>query len=147
MLRKRNPKQDDGAIYRMVDQLLLPFTRETQPKLSLTRNALRGRLKPCITYVEAGPGKTVAGFISLRQNRETLFVDMLAVQSRYQGRGVGGRLLLQAERVARRLGCRTIGLWVDESNRNAQGFYEAKGFHPVHYDATVKCYFLVKDMI
>jgi ribosomal protein S18 acetylase RimI-like enzyme len=146
MLRKRIPKQDDGAIFGMVDQLLLPFTRETKPGLSLSRTTLRHRLKPCVTYVEAGPGRTVAGFISLRPNRDTLFIDMLAVQSRYQGRGVGGRLMQQADRVAQRLGSRSIGLWVDESNYKAQRFYEKKGFHPVHYDARVRCYFLIKDM-
>ncbi|MDQ1911912.1 GNAT family N-acetyltransferase [Paenibacillus sp. GD4] len=146
MLRKRIPRQDDGTIFHLVNRLLVPFAREAKPNLSFTISTLRNRLKHCSTYVQTAPSRAVIGFISLRSGRDILLVDMLAVDPRYQGRGIGGTLLKQAERVALRTGSRSVGLWVDESNRKAQNFYQAKGFSAVQYEPRIRCYFLIKDI-
>ncbi|GLI10566.1 hypothetical protein YDYSG_66000 [Paenibacillus tyrfis] len=147
MLRKRIPRQDDGIIYGLVEKLLLPFARQTVPDLRVSRTDILNRLKSCVTYVDTAAGRLPVGFIALRVDRDKrLSVDMLAVNPKFQGRGIGTRLMRQAERTAGDRGCREVVLWVDDANTLAQTFYVQKGYDTVHYDARLRCYMMMKRL-
>jgi ribosomal protein S18 acetylase RimI-like enzyme len=60
--------------------------------------------------------------------RPLLNIHDLAVHPDYRGRGLGKRLLAEAERLARELGCCKVTLEVLEGNRVAQAAYRASGF-------------------
>ncbi|KEQ23123.1 GNAT family N-acetyltransferase [Paenibacillus tyrfis] len=147
MLRKRIPRQDDGIIYGLVEKLLLPFARQTVPDLRIGRTDIIKRLKSCDTYVDTAAGRLPVGFIALRVDRDKrLSVDMLAVNPKFQGRGIGTHLMRQAERTAGERGCREVVLWVDDANTQAQTFYVRKGYDTVHYDARLRCYMMMKRL-
>ena len=147
MIRKRIPRQDDPAIFALVEELLLPYASQTKPGLRLSLNSLRERLKPCITYVEAGTGGRVSGFIAVQPDKGRMNVHLLAVHRRDQGRGLGAKLMLQAERTAGFYGCREVVLWVDEANAGAQRFYGKLGYVAVDYHAQLRCYMLRKMLL
>jgi GNAT superfamily N-acetyltransferase len=126
--------------------LLVPYARITQPDVRVDMAAIRERLRRCTTFVAMSGGRVPSGFISLKPEKQTMYVDMLAVHPRSQGRGIGSRLLEHAERTALQAGCNEVSLWVDEANRSAQQFYAAKRYEPIHYDPTIKCYLLTKRL-
>jgi GNAT superfamily N-acetyltransferase len=57
---------------------------------------------------------------------EWLFVHLLWVAEPYRGRGVGSRLMAEAEQTARRLRCR--GAYLDTFTFQAPKFYERLGY-------------------
>lgn len=144
MIRKRIPHQDDRVILELVQQLLVPFAKETQPDLRVDMATIRHRLKPCLVFVESISRNKPAGFVSLRLEKDRIYVDMLAVHPKWQGRGVGSKLLEHAERIAMLKGYHEVYLWVDEANVQAQRFYRTKQYQVIHYDTTIRCYFLSK---
>lgn len=144
MIRKRIPDRDDKSIVLLIDKLLLPFTRKTTPDAKIDLKSLRNRLKGAVTFVVRAPGARPIGFISLVRKDRVLFVVMLAVDPRFQKRGLGSMFMEKAERTAQTLGCSELALWVDESNLHAQRFYGAKGFRAVYYEPQIKCYLLSK---
>ena len=58
-----------------------------------------------------------------------LMLDGLWVDAALRGRGLGGRLLGEAEAVARRRGCRAV--WLDTFDFQARPFYERQGYRVV----------------
>lgn len=66
--------------------------------------------------------------------RPLLNVHDLVVAEAYRRQGVGRRLLLRAEQIARRLGCCKLTLEVLEGNRAAQAAYRSVGFQPYRLD-------------
>jgi ribosomal protein S18 acetylase RimI-like enzyme len=62
--------------------------------------------------------------------RPLLNVHDLVVAAAFRRQGVGRRLLLRAEAIARRLGCCKLTLEVLEGNRSAQAAYRGVGFQP-----------------
>lgn len=146
MIRKRIPRRDDGVIYELVQKELLPYAKQTLPGARVSRPLLRSRLKRCSTYVETEAGRVPVGFISLITDRERLSVDMLAVHPRHQGKGIGKRLMLYAERKAQTLGLPEVTLWVDEANGRARSFYERLGYAPIYYDPYMRCFLMGKPM-
>ncbi|PZE21199.1 GNAT family N-acetyltransferase [Paenibacillus xerothermodurans] len=146
MIRKRIPQHDDKVIWGLVVKLLLPYARKSQPDVRVRLTDIRKRLRPCLTLVSVGGGQRSTGFISLRQNRQSMHIDMLAVDPKYQGKGVGSQLMEAAERSAVRAGCNKIYVWVDEANVPAQRFYQQKQFEPIQYHAVIRCYLLMKRM-
>jgi ribosomal protein S18 acetylase RimI-like enzyme len=70
-----------------------------------------------------------------------LFVDVLAVDTAYQGRGIGSFVLEQLEHLARVRGCTHIVLEVAENNESALRFYRSRNFYKL--DAAV---FLAKKV-
>lgn len=146
MIRRRIPRKDDKAILELVELLLVPYARLTQPDLRVNMRTIRERLRPCETYVSVQAGRTPAGFIALRRVRDALYIDLLAVHPRSQGRGVGSRLLDRAERDAVIAGDSELRLLVDDTNVQAQRFYASKGYEPVQYNAAIRCYLLSKRL-
>jgi ribosomal protein S18 acetylase RimI-like enzyme len=62
--------------------------------------------------------------------RPLLNVHDLVVAEAFRQQGVGRRLLLRAEQIARRLGCCKLTLEVLEGNSAAQAAYRSAGFQP-----------------
>ncbi|MCZ8522846.1 MULTISPECIES: GNAT family N-acetyltransferase [Paenibacillus] len=148
MIRKRIPRQDDTIIFKLIEDLLLPYARQTKPGLQLRPSAIRKRLAEGLTYVDTAAGRKPAGFILLKpKERERLRVDLLAVGRAYQGLGIGRRLMEKAERTAGMYGCREVELWVDEANASAQRFYVRLGYQAVHYDSRLRCYLMIKPLM
>ena len=146
MIRLRKPKKDDGAIYLMIIRELVPQSQTKIPKRELTPRAIIRRLNRNMTYVWAKGDRKPMGFISFKTERGTLKIDMIAVSSREQGRGVGSELLLAAERYGIGRRCREALLFVDDTNVRAQKFYQSKGYQLVQYVADARCYLLSKAL-
>ncbi|WP_028548887.1 GNAT family N-acetyltransferase [Paenibacillus sp. UNC451MF] len=147
MIRRRNPRQDDKVILELVELLLLPYARLTQPELRVTLPLIRERLKGSSTYVSSGGGgRTPSGFITLRNDRESVNIDMLAVHPRAQGKGIGSKLMEHAERFSKLAGKDEIRLWVDDTNAQAQRFYASKNYVPIQYNSLIRCYQLSKRL-
>jgi len=70
-----------------------------------------------------------------------LFVEELAVNPDYQGRGVGGFMLEQLQHIARLRGCTHLVLEVAENNKDALSFYRKRNFFQI--DAAI---FLAKKI-
>jgi len=90
-------------------------------------------------YLEEPEGFFVAelagelvGFVSVhtwgRGSKRRGEVVELVVRGDLQGRGLGQRLMAQAEGYARTQGCRTLSLWVGEGNIRAIQFYRRLGY-------------------
>lgn len=73
-------------------------------------------------------GDQVAGFIVLYERSDDLFVETVAVDPAYQGRGLGARLMAFAEDQARRRGKSRIALYTNEAMRENMGFYAGLGY-------------------
>jgi ribosomal protein S18 acetylase RimI-like enzyme len=146
LIRKRIPSRDDKAILCLVQALLVPFARNSQPDLRVDLKTIKTRLKDCDNFVAMGAGRQPCGFISIRPGNEGMFIDMLAVNPRLQGKGIGSQLLFHAERAALKAGKREIFLYVDDSNVQAQRFYASKYYEPIHYDSHIRCYMLRKQL-
>ncbi|AEI41179.1 GNAT family N-acetyltransferase [Paenibacillus mucilaginosus] len=69
---------------------------------------------------------TLAGGLLGRTYRYALFVEILWVDEKYRGQGLGGRLLAAAEEAARLRGCRLMHL--DTFSFQAPEFYRKMGF-------------------
>lgn len=80
-----------------------------------------------------------AGFSSchLDAAKRELKLDKLYVHPRHQRLGLGGRLIADADELARKQGCRTLILCVNKRNAPAIAAYEKHGFsvrEPVYID-------------
>ncbi len=120
---------DDYAADRMGGNAPLPVT---------TRNRLIGALRAhptthvLLAFRESqavGVAICFLGFSTFTA-RPLLNIHDLAVEPVARGHGVGRRLLVAAESLARQLGCCRIALEVREDNRIAKHLYEDSGFAP-----------------
>jgi ribosomal protein S18 acetylase RimI-like enzyme len=147
MLRTRIARADDRRIYRMIHAYLMPYKRTFFPNASLSRRELHDRLKKGITYVTVpGPGRPIDGFCHALVVGKTLWIDLLAVDSRRRNRGRGSLLIRRAERYGRLHGCRTSQLYVDEHNAGAQAFYRKLGYEAKDYVQALRCYLFAKPL-
>jgi len=73
-----------------------------------------------------GPGGQVLGYVGTKVESSELWV--LFVRPEAGGRGIGRRLLEQAERAVRGAGCDRVVLWTHEQNEHAQRVYRAAGY-------------------
>ena len=60
-----------------------------------------------------------------------LYIDSIAVESRYRGQGIAGQLLDATKQKARLLGLPAVGLLVDKGNPDAERLYLRHGFEYV----------------
>ncbi|NIW23228.1 MAG: GNAT family N-acetyltransferase [Gammaproteobacteria bacterium] len=80
------------------------------------------------------------------QARPLLNVHDLAVIPGYRGRGIGRKLLTDAETRARARGCCKLTLEVQDDNLTALGLYESFGFGDVVYGESGPTRFLSKPL-
>ncbi|MFC1737120.1 GNAT family acetyltransferase [Candidatus Hydrogenedentota bacterium] len=72
-------------------------------------------------------GKIVASVMAGYEGRRG-WINYLAVLPDLQGRGIGKRIMEEAEKKLKNLGCQKINLCVRTSNESVIGFYEHLGF-------------------
>ncbi len=75
--------------------------------------------------LKSDAGETIGGLWG-RSAYEWLFVELLVVPESLRGRGIGTRLMQQAEAVARERGL--TGVWLDTFAFQALSFYEKLGY-------------------
>ena len=76
----------------------------------------------------AEDGDAIAGFLKMKVNeRSRLFIDVIANDKKYRGRGLGGALMRYAETTGRANCCTHIDLWAIDNQVN---FYEILGYAP-----------------
>jgi ribosomal protein S18 acetylase RimI-like enzyme len=146
MIRRRIASVDDAVIFRLVADELVPFSRVSNPNISYSLKSIQQRLKRATTFVAAKGNAAPYGFVSTICKKRILFIDMLAVDSRSQGRGWGKALMDTAEKYGISKGCVASQLFVDEVNTKAIGFYQRKGYRPVQYIPQIKCYLMDKPL-
>lgn len=144
MIRKRMATIDDAVIYRLVVEQLVPFSRMYNSDNKVTFAEIRKRLNANKTLVIAKGYKRPYGFISILRKSKILFIDMLAVDSREQGKGAGHTLMKAAEDYGVRERCRSIELFVDDSNPKAIRFYNKRGYEIDTFIPELSCYRMSK---
>lgn len=101
--------------------------------------AYAGKMSAHAENVIARVDDTDIGFVSCYANdveKRVAFVTSIGVDAAYHGRGIGQRLLQQAERIARANDMRCIRLEVDRTNRRAVRFYQKQGYSEVETPAS-----------
>ncbi|UNM96370.1 GNAT family N-acetyltransferase [Ignatzschineria rhizosphaerae] len=92
-------------------------------------------------------GKIIAGLLG-RSIWGTLQIQFLAVDEAYKGQGLGKKLMLEAERIARERKCHYIA--VDTFSFQAPEFYKALGYkifaEEVDFPLTFSRYYLRKTL-
>ena len=66
--------------------------------------------------------------LALRYNGEYCQLEELVVHQEARGKNVGGLLIKETLRLARNRGCNEFGLYLLESTKHNQSFYEKYGF-------------------
>ncbi|GAB4238019.1 MAG: hypothetical protein Kow00109_12220 [Acidobacteriota bacterium] len=96
---------------------------------NIIANPACGRFSADETRLLLDPqGNVAAILLATRINPDTGMIPQISVLRRYQGRGLGGTLLLDYLRLCRRHGLARVALSVSEENRRAWGLYERVGF-------------------
>ena len=73
-------------------------------------------------------GKLIGSIFILDDRGWLAFVFHLAVDKRYRGRGVGSRLLLEAEKLLKMRGGHEVYLLIDVENMEVEDFYRKNGY-------------------
>jgi GNAT superfamily N-acetyltransferase len=120
---------DAPGIAELLDQLGYPTTPE-QVEARLARLAVSG---DDATWVADEDGAIIglAGIhvsASLEHEGDVAKVSEIVVDERFRRRGIGGALLAEAEREARRRGCVLLFLTTAERRKDAHAFYRRLGF-------------------
>ena len=66
--------------------------------------------------------------LALRHNGEYCKLEELVVDQDARGKNVGGLLIKETIKLAKKRGCKEYGLYILESTKHNQGFYEKYGF-------------------
>ena len=69
--------------------------------------------------------------LALRYNGEYCQLEELVVDSEARGKNVGGLLIEKTINLAKKRGCKEFGLYLLESTKHNQGFYEKYGFQVI----------------
>ena len=80
------------------------------------------------TFILAEDGATVAGCNYVELRGASGYFGLLSVDPMYQGRGLGRRLLEQAEDLCRRTGCSLMQIRVLNHRTELPAFYEKLGY-------------------
>lgn len=145
MIRTRIPGLDDKPLLRLIRTRLVPEARRARPHIRFHKQEVLRRLDEChVLVATASPGAKPQGFISFTLDRDTLIIDMLAVDRKCEGQGVGSRLMMEAEAIGRLHGMAYAKLAVDEPNWKARSFYARRGYEIAQYEPKYRMYWLIK---
>jgi ribosomal protein S18 acetylase RimI-like enzyme len=146
-IRLRNPGRDNPIIYHLVKEELFPYTQRSFPKYRFRQKDIATRLRKGTTFVVRCKKGPSCGFVHLLINNQMVWIDMIAVSRRNQGKGWGKALIEKAESYGKRKGCSRASLFVDATNVTAQQFYARRGYRFNRYVPEIKCYLYVKDRL
>ena len=125
---------------------LRPARPEDAPSVTALVRAAYARWVPRLgrepaPMTEDDPGLIAAGAVSLLEEAgrllgvlvlipeaDALLIENVAIAPDAQGRGLGGLLLAEAERVARESGRRRVRLYTNAAMTENIGFYARRGF-------------------
>lgn len=125
---------------------LRPARPEDAPSVTALVRAAYARWVPRLgrepaPMTEDGPGLIAAGAVSLLEaagrllgvlvlipEADALLIENVAIGPDAQGRGLGGLLLAEAERVARESGRRRVRLYTNAAMTENIDFYAGRGF-------------------
>lgn len=148
IIRRRHPRLDTKEILRLIRTELVPRSHTVREGDPYVLRELPKRLRRGHTLVAARSKlSSPLGFIHYHLLGEQLFLDMLAVQPRHQGRSLGKRLMLRAEQEGMSHGCVYARLFVDDDNDKAHSFYDRLGYQTVRHHADFRCYELYKQLV
>lgn len=146
MIRRRIAAIDDSAIVRIIREELLPYAQQMFPNMDITREELVSRLQQEQVWVAAEGRSPAYGFVAALVKKRVLWIDMIAIASKRQGRGVGRALLKRAEEFGKAKGCRHVNLYVDQDNVDAQRFYSSNGYAMAEFVPLIRCYRFEKPL-
>jgi ribosomal protein S18 acetylase RimI-like enzyme len=144
MIRLRVPPLDDLHLCRLIVNQLVPFAKQSQPNLYISKRSILQRLDKSRVFVTARQDHRPFGFISLMINHNVLFIDMLAVDPAAANKGWGKQLMHVGEHYGKQMGCNISQLFVDEINNHAINFYSKKGYEILEYIPLIRCYHMRK---
>ena len=78
--------------------------------------------------VAPGPGSGLVGTVMVGYDGHRGWINYLAVHPEHQGRGLGRRLVHEAERRLEALDCPKVNLMVRSTNSDVVAFYRALGY-------------------
>ncbi|GAA2312335.1 ribosomal protein S18-alanine N-acetyltransferase [Nonomuraea roseoviolacea subsp. roseoviolacea] len=113
---------------------VMAIERATFPHDAWSEGMMRGELadQPRTRhYVVALVDEVIVGYAGLAAAADQADVQTIAVLQAHQGTGVGGAMLAELLREARRRGAREIFLEVRDDNPRARGVYEHFGFEEI----------------
>lgn len=143
-ITRRIPPVDDRRIYRLIRDLLIPLA--SRPPQTMSVRILKRRLREGATYVARNRKGTCIGFIHVLERQDRMWIDLLAIDTPYQGRGIGSRLLAAGETYAFRKDNKEILVGVDRSNKQGRLFYERHGFRVMRYLPDFDCWQMAKTL-
>jgi len=146
LIRSRQPRDDNGIV-ELVRTELIPISPWQHPRDSRLHSEITQRIRKGATLVAAQSRRSAPlGFLHMEFHQTVLFIDLLAVNSRYQGRQLGTELMLKAEQFGRKKGCTISHILVDNNNFRALRFYHRLGYHTQRALPALKVLELVKSL-
>lgn len=149
MIRWRQQRDDKGII-ELVRTQLVPISPWQHPRDSRLQSEISRRLRRGATLVVARSRRsTPLAFLhmELHIRYQTLFIDLLAVDSKYQNRQWGTELMQRAEQYGVNHGCIMSRVFVDEDNYRALRFYYRLGYYTLRSIHSLKVIELVKALV
>lgn len=128
-IRRADPT-DVAAITACVREAYLPYVKRLGREPGPMRQdyaEVVASCEVCVAVIE----DQVAGVLVLRDDKEGLWVDNVAVCARFQGTGIGRVLLVRAERRGRQLRRDALHLFTHELMTENRGMYERNGWQEV----------------
>jgi len=98
------------------------------PRAHMTEHEIRRRAASGSIFFVARAGRRVVGFVDVKIMRAYALISGIAVEEKYEGIGVGSKLLERALAHARLSGKRHVKLVAKASNARAIKFYLRHGF-------------------
>ena len=80
-----------------------------------------------IHIAEADDG-TIVGYLVCRVDGDVVWAESLFVSPAWRRKGIGAKLYAEAERLAERLGAKTVYNWVHPNNAAIIGFLRKRGY-------------------
>ncbi|XEC93681.1 GNAT family N-acetyltransferase [Paenibacillus tarimensis] len=134
IIRPSRPQRDNKEIIRLIRTELIPLSHTANPNDKQTIRELPRRLSEGTTFVAANnKWSSPYGFVHLGVKKDSLFIDMLAVDASHQGKRIGQSLMKHAEDYGLKHKCNHAFLFVDEGNSRAHLFYTRLGYYSVKY--------------
>lgn len=143
-IRKRRPTLDDPIIIRLIREQLMPHSF-TASKETLAQ--IRERMKQgTIEVIVVRAGNPPLGFVQYHRTGTVLNVDLLAIEPHVQGRGLGQHLLHHVETVGRNNGAIHARVFVDDSNKQANYFYQKNYYTTIRTYAALHLTEMIKSL-
>ncbi|MFC4601688.1 GNAT family N-acetyltransferase [Cohnella hongkongensis] len=146
MIRWRRAR-DDKTIVELVRTQLVPISPWQHPGDGRLHTDIVRRLRRGATLVASSTLRSPPlGFLHMEFRHPKLFIDLLAVDSRHQGRRLGTQLMHRAENCGRSRGCTESRVFVDVGNDRALHFYRRLGYDTLGVISALKAVELVKPL-